>query len=272
MHASAFVACLLKKKYTEIIKVITRCHRFDLYEYHSTDEYIPMRNFIYKNIDEIHSISIDGIEYLTSKEPSLKNKLILSRLGTKDHGFISHIKNKPLKLVSCSWIRPVKRVDLIIDALAECDITLEWTHFGNGEDFNKLIDKANNLRKNNIKIILPGSKCNEEVINAYKENKYDVFINVSSSEGIPVSIMEAMSMGMIIIATAVGGTPEVVDKTNGFLLDPNFSNKELIDILNFINNMDEKEYVKMKLSSRNKWEKSFSADRNYASFYSHLLK
>ena len=35
---------------------------------------------------------------------------------------------------------------------------------------------------------------------------YHVFLNVSSSEGVPVSIIEAMSFGIPCIATNVGGT------------------------------------------------------------------
>ncbi|MFR4320263.1 MAG: glycosyltransferase [Blautia massiliensis (ex Durand et al. 2017)] len=44
-------------------------------------------------------------------------------------------------------------------------------------------------------------------------------MNVSSSEGIPVSIMEATSFGIPGIATDAGGTKEIIrDKENGVLL------------------------------------------------------
>ena len=132
MHSSAFVACLLKKKIPTVKKAITRCHRFDLYEYSSPNNYIPMREFIYSNIDEIHSISLDGIEYLSQRVSALKDKLVLSQLGTHKRDFVCQDKNKPLKIVSCSWIRPVKRVDLIIKALEQCNTSIEWTHFGDG--------------------------------------------------------------------------------------------------------------------------------------------
>jgi len=45
-----------------------------------------------------------------------------------------------------------------------------------------------------------------DVLNYYASNPVDVFINTSSSEGLPVSIMEAMSFGIPVIATNVGGT------------------------------------------------------------------
>ena len=38
-----------------------------------------------------------------------------------------------------------------------------------------------------------------------KENNFDLHINLSEYEGIPVTIMESMSLGIPVIATDVGG-------------------------------------------------------------------
>ena len=46
----------------------------------------------------------------------------------------------------------------------------------------------------------------------------DVFCLPSLTEGIPVSIMEAMACGVPVIATAVGGVPELVDQQTGMLI------------------------------------------------------
>lgn len=50
-------------------------------------------------------------------------------------------------------------------------------------------------------------------------NETDVYILPSFNEGMPISILEAMSYGCPIISTPVGGIPEVVDK-NGVLVTP----------------------------------------------------
>jgi glycosyltransferase involved in cell wall biosynthesis len=47
----------------------------------------------------------------------------------------------------------------------------------------------------------------------------DVYANVSVSEGFSLTILEAMAAGLPVIATRVGGTPELVDDTSGQLVD-----------------------------------------------------
>lgn len=51
-------------------------------------------------------------------------------------------------------------------------------------------------------------------------NWADVYLLPSFNEGLPISILEAMSYKMPIISTPVGGIPEVVDSANGILVTP----------------------------------------------------
>jgi glycosyltransferase involved in cell wall biosynthesis len=54
---------------------------------------------------------------------------------------------------------------------------------------------------------------------------YNFFINTSNIDNTPVSVIEAMALGMIVISTNIGGLPKLIDNNvNGFLVDPNNAN------------------------------------------------
>ena len=62
--------------------------------------------------------------------------------------------------------------------------------------------------------------------------KTDVFVLPSYGEGMPMSILEAMSYRIPVIATNVGGIPEVItDKVTGFLIEPG-DRESLFSLLN----------------------------------------
>ena len=51
---------------------------------------------------------------------------------------------------------------------------------------------------------------------------YDIFINTTNFDNHPVSVIEAMAVGLPVITTNVGGLPYLVeDNTDGMLVDPN---------------------------------------------------
>ena len=51
---------------------------------------------------------------------------------------------------------------------------------------------------------------------------YDIFINTTNFDNHPVSVIEAMAVGLPVITTNVGGLPYLVeDNTDGMLIDPN---------------------------------------------------
>ncbi len=268
-----YVAYLVKKYYQLDVPIVSRAHRYDLYENLRTDGYIPMRNILLELIDYVFPCSLDGKNYINSTNQFYPDKVLVKYLGTIDHG-IQIGKRTPnvIKIVSCSTVRPVKRVNLILDAIEKItDYQVEWTHFGDGPLLDELKERSKTLNEN-IVVKFMGNIPNERLLNYYRDSYYDIFLNVSTSEGLPVSIMEAMSFGIPCIATDVGGTKEIVDHTiNGVLLHEDSSPERIKDAILSIANMTEDMYGLLRENARKKWEKCFSSERNYKDFSQFLF-
>lgn len=79
------------------------------------------------------------------------------------------------------------------------------------------------------KINFLGWISNSEITNLLSEN--DFFVLPSNQETLPVSILESFSVGTPVIATNVGGIPEMIeDGINGFLFEPD-NLEQLVNIL-----------------------------------------
>lgn len=244
-------------------KTYVRFHRTDLYEY-ARNGYIPFRKIVFPYIDWFLPISEDGKNYLLNNYPELTSpqKIKVCRLGVLDHGLNSDEKIY-FHLLSCSSVVPIKRISLIIDALKQTDIKIRWTHIGNGPLYNTILEKAKMLNSN-IDVNMLGTLTNTEVINYYRQHHIDLFINVSESEGVPVSIMEALSFGIPVFATNVGGTSEIVDNRVGELLSPDITDRELT--MKIVQFTESSTYENFRINARKRWEDICSAEKNYGEF------
>ncbi|WP_065220244.1 MULTISPECIES: glycosyltransferase [Butyricimonas] len=255
-------------------KTFCRSHRWDLYVEESPINYLAFQKQVVSYMDQVYVISNDGVKYLKNLYPEYESKILLSRLGTLDWGVNPDKSNDFFRIVSCSNLIPVKRVELIIDMLANLSenyTNIEWIHFGSGQYYEYISRYAEKkLKKNHFEFM--GIVPNSQIMEYYQNNHVDVFVNVSSSEGIPVSIMEACSCGIPVIATNVGGTSEIVhDKQNGYLLDKNF---KLDTFTNCIEDLIQNEYKlnDMRKQSRQIWKNLFFCETNYHEFYNSVIK
>ena len=271
---------LLKKKIPEIT-CFTRAHSFDIYLDRSTTGYLPYRKVIYDGIDRIYFISEYGKNYFTRTYLSKKHnslKLQTSFLGVKET-FFQDFPKKKLTIVSNGWIQPLKRFDLIVNTLKTIDgIEIKWIHVGGGAvndkyftDFKRLV--ANSLNnKPNIDYELMGDVKNEDIYDFYKNNHVSFMINVSTTEGIPVSIMEAMSFGVPVLASNAGGTPEIVDNLNGLLLSEFPNVTTLKNAIYLFYELSDNDFIKKRKKAYSTWKDKFNADKNYNFFVDSVCK
>ncbi|MCK5536634.1 MAG: glycosyltransferase [Bacteroidales bacterium] len=258
------------------IKLVTRTHRFDLYEDATLENYMPLRRQFTANINRVFTITDSAIDYFSTTYGYSKEKIITSRLGVIDRKIIS----KPslpnvFHIVSCSAIRPVKRLDIIIDVVEKlCEdnknISFIWTHMGDGPLHQKIEEYATlRLSKiSNIQYHLLGALSNEDVYKYYKNQNVDVFLNASESEGVPVSIMEAMSCHIPIVAPNVGGISDMINNDyNGKLLS---AKPNIEEYLTAFSNLSFFKEDRIRDNTYSLFQEKYLAVHNYEQFIAHL--
>ncbi|RJF42610.1 glycosyltransferase [Actinomyces sp. 2119] len=266
-----YLAWLLRRHFPQSVSV-ARAHRADLYEELAPTEYLPLREHTVTHLGKIYCIADHGRNYLVSRFPWARDRTVVARLGTTDHGTASQWPSRsPLRVVSCSTITPVKRLELLLEALAGSRHPVEWEHFGEGPLRNSLEHRARSLLPPHVSLRLHGFVSNTQLVKSYVAQARHVLVNVSSSEGVPVSIMEAMSTGIPVIATDVGGTGEIVlDGVNGILLPADPSPEQVRQAVERIATMDDGDYTRLRQAARRTWQERCDARHLYTTFAAEL--
>lgn len=250
-------------------KSVTRCHGGDLYDDRLPWNHQFLRKYITEHVDFVCPVSIQGKKYL-DKRIGFHNNVIAMHLGILDNGVGFYDDSQIPIIVSCSSVIPLKRIELIIDALSQVKSRYKWIHFGDGPDFDR-IKKLAFEKLNGNSYEFKGNRNNQEIVQFYKNNNVKMFINASSTEGVPVSIMEALSFGIPVIATDVGGVSEQIKSGyNGELVDKCISNKDLALAIEKILNTDETSYLELRNNARISYCNKWSYTENYSKFYNML--
>lgn len=254
------------------IKLVSRAHGYDIYEekYYSP-AFFPCRESVLPLIDRLFPDSQAGLAYLNIRYPDFSSRYEVSLLGVSDPEFITQSSTDGVfRIVSCSMIRPEKRIGLLLQCFLHASKSrpnqkFEWFHFGNGKDREQLQKFADELLPPNAKAYFPGYSDPETLMKFYREKPFDVFVNISETEGTPVSIMEAISCGMPVIATAVGGNKEIVSVENGILLSINPTVEEVASAFFYLID-NAKEAASKRKESRSVWQRKYNADKNFYLF------
>ena len=202
---------------------VTRTHRYDLFSETTGASHLPFQKEIVRTLDRIYPCSEVGADYLRKKFPTYSGKIESRHLGVQRQDRVSSSsRDGVLRILSCSRVVPLKRLGLLASALMLTKRPVMWTHLGHGPGFQQLATDVRRL-PGNVRTDLRGALPHAEILDYFRLNPVDLFVNVSASEGLPVSLMEAMSFGVPCCATDVGGTQEIVNAQNGYLLPSNFS-------------------------------------------------
>lgn len=272
-HDTALIASWLKREYL-CARAVARAHGYDLYHDRAGCGHLPCREYQLEYLDAVIPCSEDGSAYLKEMYPGYAGKIRTGYLGTR---WLPDKSDEPrgevFRLVSCSAVTGVKRVELIAEALGILDqrgVRVEWTHYGDGPELDAVKAKTEGLH--NVRCGFPGNIPNKTLLDEYGRQHYDLFVNASASEGLPISIMEASGHGIPVLATDVGGTHEIViDGVSGRLLPGKCDAAAIADaVLSFIR-MGDADYAATRSAARSQWENQFQAEKNVAILLGGLL-
>jgi glycosyltransferase involved in cell wall biosynthesis len=165
---------------------------------------------------------------------------------------------------------PVKDLGLLVAAFARH----EAAHPG-----SRLVIVGEGQERGRIEAVVREHRVDDRVIlTGHREDArlllpaFDVYVNCSVSEGVSLSILEAMAARLPVIATRVGGTPEVIDDKRTGLMVPARDVAALEQALNFL-------YVESSVraalgdSARHAVDERFTIERmvdHYARVYARL--
>ena len=248
-------------------EIVSRSHGHDLYAERKKAGVIPLQKENLRTVDGVYACSKNGRDYLIDKYPGDKNRIHTAYLGVENGGVCSSLSAK--RFLTASPFRAVKRLELFAEGFAlfhQRHPNWKWVILGGVPSDSPEVEKI--VRENKLEdaIIAGGYLSNSDLLRFYRENPVSYLVNTSSSEGLPVSMMEAQSFGVPCIGPDVGGVSEIIDEENGFLFPKDISVEDLAELLERAVNLSEEEYKAKSQKSFARQRERFDADKNFTSW------
>ena len=198
-----------------------------------------------------------------SQTPVIYNGSDLSKCIVKT----DYDASTPFRIVHIGRFNPQKNHDVIIETAKR--LKAEGYQF-----IIKLIGGAGDEEQRKIEVKQKGLE-NEIEFCGLQSNVYpflhdaDCFILPSLYEGMPVTLVEAMGSGLPIIASAVGGVPDMIENgESGLLIHPN-----AIELTSAIKKIMENEVLRRKIGENAlRKSKEFSAERMFEGYNNLYMK
>ena len=196
---------------------------YDLYWERNQDGYRPFQGSLLRRAAVVLVPSEHARDYLAERYPDVSERLVVSRRGVpRQESLNPASEDGSLKLLSISTVSAVKRPELIAEAVqraVDAGLRVHWTHIGDGPGYAALRQRVDDLgigRQSNLVGRVAAGEAG--LFPLLRSRPFDLMINVSTSEGLPSSLQEALSFGIPVMATSVGGNTEIVRESGGILL------------------------------------------------------
>lgn len=194
--------------------------------------------FIKKYVDKIVFLSKETLEEFSVHGLDESKSVVIYNFSTvectpDEQKYAVENTNEKCKFLFIGSIDKRKGICDILECLAKCDSPFELHICGGYRD-----EETKNRVKGYISH-MKSAVIEHGYVNG-KEKKQlflnsDVLVLPSYGEGLPMVIMEAYHTGCAVISTSVGAIPEIVNETNGFIIEPG-NREQLLDAMNTLMN------------------------------------
>jgi len=183
---------------------------------------LPLTRSIWRNASAVVALS-QGLKDIALKAAPTQEIDIISNGIEIDHFYpatrVEKKQEEPLKLITVSRLLERKGIHHLLEAIAKPDpLPVTLTIVGTGSYEDELQKVCTELGLND-RVKFTGFIRRDELPELYRQ--HDVFALPSQTESFGLVFAEAMSCGLPILGTFVGGIPELVrHETDGILVNP----------------------------------------------------
>lgn len=192
----------------------------------------------YKYCSKLISVS-ESLRQRILQHFNVDSVVIHNMVGTEFESPIrmNRTHNQKFKFVCTGSLIKRKGFDYLINSFYESGLksSVQITVIGDGPLKKDLNSQIKELGLEDSIIIL-GNKQKNEIIELLKES--DAFILPSRAENFSVAVLEALSMGLPVIATICGGIKECIDDSNGILVEVDNKPQMIEAMKRMIDNID----------------------------------
>jgi glycosyltransferase involved in cell wall biosynthesis len=222
----------IDSKYHEAIDFFSLSERLQ-----SMYVYPPIESKIFKNSDYITAVSSSVIDELKYYGLHTSQMTVIGN-GVNECVFYPRKNPNTSKYVLYTGILRARKglFDLLQSAQLVNQVypNIQFLICGNGPFFRRLADEINKRQMQKYVRIL-GQVKREILINLYQNAL--IHVTPSHYEGLPTVLLEAMSCGLPVVATKVGGNQDVISHgVNGLLVSPKNPQEMAEAILTLLNN------------------------------------
>lgn len=257
---------------TAPLHIVSRAHGYDIYDHLATNRPPHLRQRALNRMTRLYPASRNGELSLRHSYPGNDDKISMRILGSvkRDINFRTPCHScgsGQVTFLSVARVSPEKGVRRNLDFVIKYsqihpEQSVKWIHVGDGPEMHilKAESKSDSVPAN-LTIELRGAMPNDDVHRIYESESIDWVILFSDTEGgCPISLSEAISYSVPVIANAVGGVPEIVTPDTGITVKPGTDPKEIVAAVDGIME-DEQKFRKLKDTAFIRWKDRFCAKK-----------